>query len=177
VDEQAIAPRLKITVSETIRQLTLLHKFKIFNYQPRRNKPQIMFLQNRLKKEDLRLDTAFIEKRRKDLEKRLKSVRYYVTETNHCRTRLLVKYFGETVDEDCGICDVCVARKKSGLSAEAFSKIVSSIEGELQNAPLAIEQLNQKLKLKKEELNTAIDYLADAGRIGRNEKGEIQLAE
>ena len=62
-----------------------------------------------------------------DLEKRLKAVRYYVTENNYCRTRLLVKYFGETISEDCGICDVCVAQKKSGLSAEAFSKIVKII--------------------------------------------------
>jgi ATP-dependent DNA helicase RecQ len=177
LDEQAIAPRLKISVEETIRQLTLLHKFKIINYQPRRNKPQIIFLQNRMKREDLRLDNAFIQKRKKDLEKRLKAVKYYVTETNHCRTRLLVKYFSETIAEDCGICDVCVARKKSGLSVKAFSEIVSSIEDELKQAPLAIEELNSKLNVKKEELNTAIAYLADAGRIGRNEKGEIQLAE
>jgi ATP-dependent DNA helicase RecQ len=177
IDEQAIAPRLKISTEEVIRQLMLLSKFKVFSYQPRKNKPQIMFLQNRMKKEDLRLDNAFIQKRKKDLEARLKAVRYYLTESNHCRTRLLVKYFGETIQEDCGICDVCVARKKSGLSVEAFSKVVSIIEHELKNSPLALEQLNRKLNVKKEELSTAIDYLADAGRIARNEKGEIQLAE
>ena len=176
VDEQAIAPRLKITVEETIRQLQLLDKFGIFIYRPRKNKPQIIFLQNRLKKKDVRLDNSFIQKRKTDLEKRLKAVRYYVTDSNYCRTRLLVKYFGETITEDCGICDVCVARKKSGLTAEEFSKIVSGIENELKISPLAIEQLNSKLRLKKEELNTAIDYLSDAGRVERNEKGEIQLS-
>lgn len=177
VDEQAIAPRLKITPDETITQLQLLDKFGIFSYRPRKNKPQIIFLQNRIKKEDLRLDNLFILKRKEDLEKRLKAVKYYITENNYCRTRLLVKYFGETISEDCGICDVCVARKKSGLSAEEFSKVIAGIEAELRNSPLQIEQLNSLLKVRKEKLITAIDYLSDAGRIDRNDKGEIQLAE
>ena len=175
VDELAIAPRLKIGAEETIRQIKLLDKFGIFSYLPRKNKLQIIFLQNRVKKEDLRLDNSFIEKRKNDLEKRLKAVRYYITENNHCRTRLLVKYFGEIIKDDCGICDVCVARKKSGLSAEAFSKIVAGIEDELKTSPLALEQLNHKLKVKAEELNTAIEYLSDAGRIGMNKNGEIEI--
>ncbi|MES2622115.1 MAG: ATP-dependent DNA helicase RecQ [Bacteroidota bacterium] len=175
IDEQTIAPRLKIKMSETVKQLQTLEKFGIFQYQPRKNKPQIIFLQNRIMKKDLRLDRSFIEKRKLDLEKRLKAVRYYVTENNCCRTRLLVKYFGETNTDDCGICDVCVARKKSGLSTEKFFQVVIEIEKELSNAPLALEQLNSKLKIKKEELKTAIDFLSDAGRIERNHKGEILL--
>jgi ATP-dependent DNA helicase RecQ len=80
------------------------------------------------------------------------------------------------IKDDCGICDVCVARKKSGLSADEFSKIVISIENELKASPLGMEQLNQKLGTKKEDLYTTIDYLLDAGRVGRNEKGELLLA-
>lgn len=175
IDEQSIAPRLKITVDETITQLKALDKYGIFRYQPRKNKPQIILLQNRIKKEDLRLDNSFIQRRKIDLEKRLKGMRYYITENNYCRTRLLVKYFGETIEDDCGICDVCVARKKSGLSRDQFSKMVLEIESELENSPITIEQLNNKLKIKKEEFNTVIDYLSDMGRIVRNEEGEIQL--
>ncbi len=174
VDEQAIAPRLKISVEEVISQLAALHKFKIFNYRQRKNKPQLFFLQNRVKKEDLRLDRDFIIKRKQDFEKRLKSVRNYITENNICRTRLLVKYFGETIAEDCGICDVCVAQKKSGLSAEEFSKIVAAVENELKESPLSTTQLIEKLKLKTEYANTAIDYLLDKGKAGTTEDGKIK---
>jgi len=174
VDEQAYAPRLKITTEEVINQLTTLHKFKIFNYQPRKNKPQIFFLQNRVKKTDLRLDRDFINKRKEDFEKRLTAVRNYVMDNNVCRTRLLVKYFGETIAENCGICDVCVAQKKSGLSAEEFSKIVAAVENELKQSALSTAELVQKLNLKTEYANTAVDYLLDKGKINTTPDGKVK---
>lgn len=174
IDEQAIAPRLKLSLEELIEQLNALHKFKIFNYQPRKNKPQITFLQNRVKKEDLLLDRDFINKRRTGFEDRLKAVRYYVTEQTICRTRLLVKYFGEAISEDCGICDVCAAKKKSSLSADQFSKIVSAIENELHVAPLTVVQLSEKLKVKQEELNTVLGFLLDKGKTETTAEGKIK---
>jgi ATP-dependent DNA helicase RecQ len=174
IDEQAYAPRLKISTEEVINQLTALHKFKIFNYQPRKNKPQIFFLRNRVKKEDLRLDRDFINKRKEDFEKRLLSVRNYVTENNVCRTRLLVKYFGESVAENCGICDVCVAQKKSGLSAKEFSSIVAAVENVLKQSALTASQLAEKLKLKAEHVNTAIEYLLDKGKVSADVEGKLK---
>ena len=174
IDEQAIAPRLKITLEELIEQLGQLHQFKIFNYQPRKNKPQLIFLHNRVKKEDLLLDREFINKRREGFEKRLKSVRYYVTEHTICRTRLLVKYFGENVSEDCGICDVCAAKKKTSIGSDEFSKIVGAVENELQASALTIEQLREKLDIKQSELNTVLNFLLDKGITETTAEGKIK---
>lgn len=174
IDEQTIAVRLKLTVDEVVRQLTALHKFSIFYYQPRANKPQVYLLQNRVKKQDLRLDTAFIAARKTDFEKRLKSVRSYVSDNVTCRTRLLVKYFGEGLDEDCGICDTCIARKKNAFAGQEFSDIARAVQNELMQAALNSQQLSDRLKINPARLNEVIDYFLDSGSVMLTEEGKIK---
>ena len=85
-----------------------------------------------------------------------------------------MKYFGETVAENCRICDVCVAQKKSGLSAEEFSTIVEAVENELKQTALTTSQLTEKLKLKAEHANTTIEYLLDKGKVSANVEGKLK---
>ena len=35
----------------------------------------------------------------------------YVSETSECRSRYLLRYFGQTETTDCGTCDICRARR------------------------------------------------------------------
>ena len=165
VEETTIASRLKITVGEAVAQLKALHERKIINYQPRKETAQIIFLQNRVKREDLRLDIAFIKKRKANFEEKLKAVKFYVTEKDVCRTRVLVKYFGEKTNEDCGICDVCAGRKKTTLTNRGFAEIVAALENELKQTPLNAQQIKTKLQIQDADFNQVVDFLTDAGKI------------
>ena len=40
----------------------------------------------------------------------------YVEETTECRSKFLLRYFGEESDHDCGTCDICRERKKDEKS-------------------------------------------------------------
>ncbi len=174
IEEETAATRLKVSVDEVVKQLTTLDKAGIFNYQPRKNKPQLIFLKPRAPKENLRLDNAFIEKRKKDYEHRLTAVRNYVPNTQSCRTRQLVKYFGEQLDENCGICDVCAAQKKAGLTAERFAEIAANIQQELTTGNKDMGTLLTTLKLPAKELNTVIDFLCEAGKIAKINGGQLK---
>ncbi|MCW5909399.1 MAG: RecQ family ATP-dependent DNA helicase [Chitinophagales bacterium] len=173
-DETTIASRLKVTTDEVIRQLTVLDKRNILSYRPSKNKPQVILLQNRVPKEALRLDEKFIAARKADYEERLQAMRQYLTDNKTCRTRLLVQYFGETPPQDCGICDVCVARKRAGMSAKEFSEIVYRVENVLKDCALEPQIFYEKLNLKRESLNTTLEYLLEAGRITKTDEGAIQ---
>jgi ATP-dependent DNA helicase RecQ len=174
IDEENIAGRLKNSADEIVNQLKLLDKFGIISYAARKNKPQIIFQQNRVKSDALHLNRDFILQRKADFEERLKAMRYYITEATVCRTRLLVKYFGEEIDKDCGVCDVCVARKKTGLSTANFAVLLEKVEKEIKQNALTPEQLNKKLNIKQHELETAMDCLADAGKIARTKEGKLK---
>ena len=41
----------------------------------------------------------------------LQAMLEYVSETSECRSRYLLRYFGQTEAADCGTCDVCRARR------------------------------------------------------------------
>jgi ATP-dependent DNA helicase RecQ len=151
----------------------LLHRHHIFSYQARKSNPQVVLLQGRMKREELRLDEKFIAERKQEYIARLEAMRHYVTENNVCRTRLLVHYFGEASANDCRICDVCVARKRAGLSAAEFSVIMKQLEDVLSKEALLPEALYLQLNLKKENLTSAIEYLLEAGRISKTEQGTL----
>jgi len=165
VEENVIASRLKISLHQTVEQLMALNQMKIISYQPRKEKSQVVLLQNRVKREDLWLNIEFIKSRKTNFEEKLKAVKYYVTEKHICRTKLLAKYFGETVEQDCGICDVCADRKKTALTTADFSEIVAALENELRQSALTGAQVKAKLQIRDADFDKAINFLLDAGKI------------
>ena len=172
VEENAIATRLKIGVEEVIRQLKALNQHHIFSYKPRKERPQIVFLQNRIKKENLVLDLNLIKRQKAKHDERLKTVSQYLANKTSCRMRMLVKYFGEDIKQDCGVCDVCINRKKAPMSGERITTVAGLVERELKTAPVLAAELEKKLGLEGSELNKVIDLLNDSGKLKRNAKGE-----
>jgi ATP-dependent DNA helicase RecQ len=71
----------------------------------------------------------------------MQSVLDYIKSTNHCRSQLLLKYFGETDVMRCGICDVCLERNKINVSELEFNKILEKIKPALKQKPHAINEL------------------------------------
>ena len=51
----------------------------------------------------------------------------YVTEETECRSRHLLRYFGQTDSSDCGTCDICRAKKTAGEPLETASPSYSDL--------------------------------------------------
>ncbi|MEL4403201.1 RecQ family zinc-binding domain-containing protein, partial [Shewanella algae] len=75
---------------------------------------------NRIKKDELILDKKFIEDRIQGMKDRIESVRAYLANDTICLSKYLVNYFGETDAADCGICSVCIGKRKTNLSNSEF---------------------------------------------------------
>jgi ATP-dependent DNA helicase RecQ len=172
IEEEQFAPRMKISPAEVIRQLQQLHQLGIFSYQPHKDKPQITLLRNRVRTEHVHFDMAFLEARKKDFETKLLAMQEYVEDYMICRTRTLVSYFGENLDKDCMICDVCLGRKKVGLPLNKFGDLIARIKTQLDRKPMTQEMLLETLNCKTAELSNAIFYLSDLNvlQIDRNDK-------
>lgn len=59
-------------------------------------------------------------------EDKLQSVIAYA-ESRQCRTRLVLRYFGENMQEECGHCDNCLREKATFNATEIVQKILSCI--------------------------------------------------
>ena len=173
-NETAIGTKLKLDRDQTISTLTRLNDLNILSYIPRREKPQIILLQNRMKKGEMTLDKKFIEGRIEGFKERIESVRSYLANTTICLSRYLVQYFGETDSADCGICSVCLSKKKEVLSNLEFETLADTIM-EMVKEPMTFQSININIDASIEKIKEVIEWLTDHGKIGRTEDGRIFL--
>lgn len=76
------------------------------------------------------------EERRGHYERRVEAMLRYAEEGgNCCRSRLLLQYFGEEADEDCGICDVCKRKSLQSQAKDEYEALRNHILGQLQQGP------------------------------------------
>lgn len=163
IKEEQLARFLNIPAEEVIKALELMAKENILEYQPRKDKPQIVFLLERVDPANLTIDMELYQFRKQRQEKRIRSAVAYATD-DECRSKMLLAYFGETDSRPCGVCDVCLERKKQALSTTLFEQIKNKMKEALTGKP---DTLKNVLALfppsQKEEVANTLEYLLDEG--------------
>ena len=75
---------------------------------------------------------------------------------------LLLSYFGEKYEEDCGHCDVCLSKNDSGLTNRDFNKIRSLlIECLTKQASISIQELTKISPFPQEKIIQVIRFLIE----------------
>ena len=91
----------------------------IIHFIPQRKTPYITFLRDRA--DFIHLPVNIYDNRKADYIKRIEAVIAYATNDYVCRSRQLLRYFGEKTTKVCGLCDVC---QKSQHDDSAEAKII-----------------------------------------------------
>ena len=107
INEEEIARRAEMDVTEVENLLLELSKKNILHYAQRSAKPHLLFLQNRVPENYLYFKYEIYKKRKDVAQKRLDSVLNFIENNHLCRSVLLLEYFGEKKSAPCGDCDVC----------------------------------------------------------------------
>lgn len=117
----AVARALKCREADVLAQWTRLQRFGMIGYRPAGTGPQLLFLQERVVVDDLRIDAGRIDQRRQAYETRLRAMEAYAR-GDGCRSAALLRYFGESPAAPCGICDACLARRRAGTLQQGLTK-------------------------------------------------------
>ena len=112
--EGNLANFLQIGVEDLRRLLTKMQADGIVEYTPEREGPQLVFLEERIDPDNLRIDERQYHFLRDRARHRIDTMIAYCESDDTCRSRRLLHYFGEKDAGPCGICDVC-RRKAAGL--------------------------------------------------------------
>lgn len=112
VSEAQVARLMKLGETQVVRAWQELQTLGVLDYQPKKDKPQISFLQERIVVKDLRLNMKRINSRKKAFIRRIEAMKAYTENKEVCRSKVLLAYFDETESLPCGICDICIANKK-----------------------------------------------------------------
>jgi ATP-dependent DNA helicase RecQ len=168
--EKSLAYHEKMKTEEVTKQLHYLQSVGIIKYLPQKGNPQLYFLQNRVKAEDLRIDEKAYAERKKIFNKRLNDFIGYV-ESEKCRSRQIGLYFGDEELKDCGICDNCIKAKQKPLSTADFAILQEKILAAI-SIPIHPTALLQNLGgYAKQSTETVLDFLTAERIIGLNKDG------
>lgn len=122
VNEQKIAVECGLSAQEVYDILSMLSKMKVIHFIPRRRTPTIYVATSREESSQLIIGKAIYEKRIKQMKRRIESIIRYVEESNGCRVKFMLAYFGEEENFDCGKCDICRDRNRKRISGHEKSR-------------------------------------------------------
>lgn len=111
VDEQSLSRSLKISVPQLrvlLYETSLEHVIK---YIPCDVSTVVFLRHPRLRPGDVDLKPLYYKRLGEAAQERAAQMEQYCTSTDECRSARLIRYFGQEEVRDCGVCDVCRARK------------------------------------------------------------------
>ena len=179
ISEADFAHQIKIPPAEVERNLALLEKFELIEYDKQNGLPKLVFLTPRSNIENLPILWAEYLKKKERSKKKIDAMIHYVKHPEACRTLLITSYFGESLKTSCGICDHCLQRKKEasgknipeGLEAER--KLILTY---LKNGPLSVQDLVECLRpLASAEALRIIQFSLELGEIHYNAAEELAI--
>lgn len=168
IDEGFIAMLCNLTREQTYMALKSLSRKNIIRFIPRKSTPLVRYAIDRIDGEDIVLSKEIYDNRKEQFSKRIDAVLAYMRNDNVCRSRQLLRYFGEKNTNDCGQCDVCLSHKDDKATKELFKKAKELILDLLSdNQRHNIKDL-YTIKVPGDVLDEAFEYLVKEEKIMMN---------
>lgn len=111
IEEDRLGELCGLTAEKVYELLKNLSMYRIINYIPHNNTPQITYTMRRVDTCYVEISPSIYEQRREVYQQRIEAMTKYIEQQELCRSRYLLRYFNDDAD-DCGCCDVCLTRKK-----------------------------------------------------------------
>ena len=127
IDEEYLAARLGTTVPQLRQLLYSLSLEHVISYVPAAHSDVVFLHHDRLRPGNLDLKPDRMRMLKETYHTRSQAMIEYASETGECRSRFLLRYFGQETTTDCGTCDVCRSRAQGSVQYTR-RKIIDFIE-------------------------------------------------
>jgi ATP-dependent DNA helicase RecQ len=154
----------KSSCDETVILLLLekLKKLEIIDYHKKSNDATIIFNEVREDERTINRVSKYLETQNKQKVVQFESVLHYINEKRVCKSKLILDYFGEKAETDCGICSYCISKKKKSSDNSSISEKIIEL--------LKIQELNSReiqklIKNSEDEIIFALQTLLEHNKI------------
>ncbi len=175
ISEEVLSKRTELTTQEVYEALVELAKLGIIQFIPRKKTPFLHFTQERVAESDLYITAESYDNRKEKYINQVTQMLHYAISKDTCRSKLLLRYFGEKEAKDCGTCDICLKKKKENKKDKVFSKTRTLILNTLKDKPLSLQEIEQNTGMTELKIVPILRYLQDAGMIIKDKKRKYKL--
>ena len=161
IDEDLISERSGLTRKEIYLLLKGLSQRHILHYIPQKKIPYITFLCERADPNKLIIPPEVYERRKEQFSLRIKSVITYAKYHDVCRSRQLLRYFGEERSHDCKQCDVCLEHLEDPNFKTSIDHAIMEIKDLLSDGKEHIITDLYKINIPERYLFEALTYLSN----------------
>ena len=169
INEDSLAIRSGLTRQRIYEILLMLTRRHILHYIPRKKTPYIIYTRERQEAGRLAITRDIYEERKESYITRIKAMTEYATAEDKCRSRMLLRYFGEKNEHNCGLCDVCLSKHHSGMKLGEFQEMENQTREQLETSPLSAATLLNRINGEREKAERVLSYLLSEEIIQSND--------
>ena len=166
IDESLIAQQAELSIQQVYFALKCLATKHIITFVPRRKIPFITYTRDRIDGDKVVITQEAYENRKEQFVKRISSMIAYAQTDFICRSRQLLRYFGEETKEDCKQCDVCLEHKDNdSVTKQMFEKAKESILQILGDQKKHHITELREIQVPSQQLENALEMLVSENQI------------
>ena len=175
IDEKQIAAISGYTIDKVRELLKRMWQMRIIRYIPANTTPILFFNEERLPTNDLYISPESYTHRLRLTQERFENVLRYIGNEQSCRSVMMQNYFGDTDTTVCGVCDICINKKKeiNNKSNSLEDKVLTLIRE--QN--LTSRELCRLIKHDPQEIASAVEKLKAEDKIYVDRGGKLIIIE
>lgn len=174
ISENNLSTRSGLSKQQIYETLLSLSRQHILHYIPAKKTPYIIYTRERQETERVYLSKEVYEDRKESYVQRINAMIEYAESENRCRSRMLLRYFGEKNEHNCGQCDICLQQHQSGLKSGEFESISQQLQALLKENPLSLQEIKDKMQVPENHLMKVVSYLVSE-EIIRQENGYLKF--
>ena len=157
-----IAKKSNHKQTEVQAVLQKLKEKDIIEYHAKNNDASILFNEIREDERTINRVAKYLEKQNQLKKEQLQSVLHYTKEKQTCKNRLILEYFGEKSDADCGICSYCISKTKVANSPNNLSNSILTL---LQTEELSSREIQERTQTDSTTVIELLQHLLEQEQI------------
>ena len=174
IDELQIAAFAGISSERVHEMLKMLWRMHTIRYIPASRTPMIYLDSERLPTADVFIAPETYRHRYDMTLARFDGMLSYVTAEGECRSVIIQRYFGDSEAQPCGVCDVCLRRKRDSRGGDECTERVVKI---LRSGDKDIKELALAMGTEGDRVVEIVDKLVREGKILLSDRGKLKIIE
>lgn len=175
ISELDIAATSGYTVEKVKELLKRMWQMRIIRYIPSNTSPMIFFDEERLPTKDIYISPDTYLHRKQLISERFENMIIYASNQSECRSVIIQRYFGDCEAQPCGICDICLAKRKH--LKDSNNQLLDVVMEILRKEPLSAREIARQIKADPQLVAEAIDKLKEENKISATSDGKLTIIE